>query len=575
MKNKKLGYFSTIIFLFKYMDKMRIQYFLFYIGWLFQTIVTIITPIIFGLMINQVVYYNDLNMFLKIGAVFFYITLFGVVLYYLIYEMYGIIWNKYNRNFRIEMFSKLQNLTAIEMDQIEYGDTINMIQFWSIEAVNFIVRNIVHNINNILLIIVCLGIILRIDVVLGLVTLVFVPISVYASFIGGKDIRKNSDLNKEKFSNYVAWLFERINSFVDLRLNSAVKSTIVEMDDKLGEIYDINAKIAVHNTVVNEIIANLKNIILVIQYFLLAYLSLEKNLTIGTITVMLSFFAILSKALSDIAQNYMDAQQRISVIDRIKTFLERDTINTNNDNLEKLEKIDTIELKNCKFGYDENLVVCDVNLKIERGEKVAIVGPSGCGKSTLLNLILGLYKPSKGSVLINGQKMDSYDIKSFYNRVGAVFQNIVLFEGTIMNNLLMGSNVSEKKVVNSCKYSALDSVIAEMDKGLKTELTIGGQNISGGQRQRIGIARAYLKSADVLIFDEATSALDKVNENVILDNLDKALNNRTCIMVTHRIENVNMCDRVIMLKDGKVIADASPDEIREQCDDYRKLFNLV
>lgn len=129
--------------------------------------------------------------------------------------------------------------------------------------------------------------------------------------------------------------------------------------------------------------------------------------------------------------------------------------------------------------------------------------------------------------------------------------------------------------MNSCKYSALDSVIAEMDKGLKTELTIGGQNISGGQRQRIGIARAYLKSADVLIFDEATSALDKVNENVILDNLDKALNNRTCIMVTHRIENVNMCDRVIMLKDGKVIADASPDEIREQCDDYRKLFNLV
>ncbi len=573
----KLNFFTTTRFLWRYMRDKKLQYVLFYIGWLFQTVVEVITPIIFGIMINRIVYYNDLATFLKVGLVFFYVTVFGIILYYMIYEMYGYLWNGINRGLRMEMFGQLQRLSAAEMVSLQQGDTVNMIQYWSMTAVNFVIRNIVHNANNIFRIILCIVIIFRINPVFGAVSVVMVPLSVFTAFRIGSRIRKNSEKNKEKYAKYISWLFEVISSLGELRFWSAEKTILKRYHDKLDEMNQLNSKIAMQNTAGTELLENIKNGILVIQYVLLACYAVYGGLMVGTVTVMLTYFTMLSSALSGFAKNTMDAQERISIIERMYAFLCKETTDGKDGQYELKERITEISFQNCSFRYgsEQPVVLDSLDFSIRQGEKVAVVGSSGSGKSTLLNLVLGLYPPQEGSILLNGRDLVQYSRVSLYDHISVVFQQVLLLKGTIRENLFMGSDgIPEEELVRACKAAGIYDYIQSQEHGFDTVIEQWGRNLSGGQRQRLGIARAYLRATDLIIMDEATASLDRKNEELILENQNEILQGRTCLVVSHRLRTVMQCDRVLLLKDGRIQGMGTPEEMKERCPEFRELFAL-
>ncbi len=575
-QKKEMNYFSTVKFLLRFMEDMKINYVLFYMGWLFHTIVTVITPIIFGVMINQIVYYNNLTIFIQVGLVFLYVTIFGVILYYLIYEMYAYLWNGINRRLRTGMFRQLQKLDALEMAKLNHGETVGMIEFWSMEGVNFMVRNVVHNLNNITKIVVCISVIFLINKWFGLVAVVLVPVSVYVSFKIGQKIRSNSNKNREAYGSYLGWLFEIIHGFSDIRMLSAEKSIYNKFDKKQTELNDLKETIERDNVWASELLSNIKNIILIVQYGLLAYLAIYNDLSIGSVTVMLTFFGLLSNSLEETAGNYMDAQQRISIIQHIKDLFDKDTINYKIEEKDILqEKIENISIEKCSFGFEETKVLEDVDLSINRGEKIAIVGHSGSGKSTLLNLLLSMYQPKQGRILINGKDLKDYDIESLYRHISVVFQQVVLFEGTIRENLQMSEQISEEKLIEACKAAAIYDEICSLENKFETQVELGGKNFSGGQKQRIGLARAYLKNSDVLIMDEATSAIDSYNEKKILDCWDEILQDRICIVISHRLSTVMKCDYVVMVKEGKICAKGTPNDLVKNSKEFTELFGVT
>lgn len=572
----KLNFCTAFQFLWKYMRDMRLRYFLFYFGWLFHTIVDVITPIVFGAMINQIVYDNNLTAFIKMGFGFLCITVSGIILYYIIYEMYGYLWNGMNRRLRMGMFEQLQKLRASELVALPHGDTVHMIQFWSIEGVNFMVRNIVHNVNNIFRIVLCIVIIFLINPVFGAVTVIMVPVSVAATLKIGSRIRKNSEENKDKYAKYMRWLFEVADSLGELRLWSAEKAILKKYNRKLHEMNRLNSKIEMDNVAGRELLANIKNVILVIQYVLLAYYAVHDSLKIGIITVMITYFTMLSISLSELVTNNMDAQKRIAVIERIHTFLEKERIDDAVEKCDLKENIVEISFENCSFQYGSAgaRVLDSVNFSIHNGEKVAIVGSSGSGKSTLLNLMIGLYEPVKGKLLLNGNDITQYNKSSLYDHMSVVFQQVLLFKGTIRENLQMGENIPERELIEACRAAGIEEYISNQEKGFDTVIEKWGENLSGGQRQRLGIARAYLRKSDLVIMDEATSTLDRENEELILEKWDEILHGRTCIVVSHRLNTVMNCDRIILLKDGRIHRIGTPVEMREQCQEFRELFAL-
>ena len=234
-----------------------------------------------------------------------------------------------------------------------------------------------------------------------------------------------------------------------------------------------------------------------------------------------------------------------------------------------------IEFRNVSFSYDKGQknALSDIDLTIQPGETVAIVGKSGSGKTTLVNLLPRFYDITEGKLLIDGFAVDDYTLKSLRNNISLVTQEVILFNDTIFNNVAYGS-FSEEEILKAISAANMDEFVDKLPDGLQTKVGDEGILLSGGQRQRIAIARALLKDAPILIMDEATSALDTESERYIQNALEKLMQNRTTLIIAHRLSTVEKADRIVVLADGEIVESGSHKELINQDGEYALLHRL-
>ena len=212
-----------------------------------------------------------------------------------------------------------------------------------------------------------------------------------------------------------------------------------------------------------------------------------------------------------------------------------------------------IELTNISFEYTKNKKVLeDINITINKGDKVAFVGESGSGKSTLVDLIIGLYRPLSGEIVIDDKKLTSDNIKSYRSKIGYIPQSIYLFDGTVGENVAFGYEYDKEKIIKVLKKANIYDFLSSKE-GIDTLVGDGGIQLSGGQKQRIGIARALYSDPEILVLDEATSALDNETEAKIMDEIYETSHDKTLLIIAHRLSTIERCDRKIMLANGKII----------------------
>jgi ATP-binding cassette subfamily B protein/ATP-binding cassette subfamily C protein len=214
---------------------------------------------------------------------------------------------------------------------------------------------------------------------------------------------------------------------------------------------------------------------------------------------------------------------------------------------------ETISLRDISFLYASGgEVINNLSLKINKGEKVAVTGESGSGKSTLIDIIIGIHKPSSREIFIDGKLLSGENIRSWRGKIGYIPQSIYLFDGTVGENVAYGSKIIEEKVIAALKKANIWDFLSAKD-GIHTKVGQGGIQLSGGQQQRIGIARALYDNPEVLVLDEATSALDNETEEKIMDEIYSASENKTLIVIAHRLSTVERCQRKIRLDGGKIL----------------------
>ncbi|WP_299285271.1 ATP-binding cassette domain-containing protein, partial [uncultured Mucilaginibacter sp.] len=210
----------------------------------------------------------------------------------------------------------------------------------------------------------------------------------------------------------------------------------------------------------------------------------------------------------------------------------------------------------------EIMVLKEVSFHARSGEKVAIVGPSGAGKSTIAGLILQFYHPQNGEILFDGKPASSYSLTDIRNQVAIVPQDVLLFGGTIRENIAYGRlNATEAEVLQAAQRANAHQFITSFPEGYDTLVGERGVKLSGGQRQRIAIARALLKNPAILILDEATSSLDSESERLVQEALEELMKNRTSIIIAHRLSTIREADQIIVLEKGKVIESGTHDEL--------------
>lgn len=234
-----------------------------------------------------------------------------------------------------------------------------------------------------------------------------------------------------------------------------------------------------------------------------------------------------------------------------------------------------VTFSDVSFRYEDELVLKNVALEIERGEILAVVGPSGGGKSTLVNLLPRFFDPTEGEVLIDGVPIRQATLESLRDLIGIVTQETVLFNDTVANNIAYGrSDVPLERIREAAAAAYADEFILELPQGYDTRIGESGLRLSGGQRQRLTIARALFKNPPILILDEATSQLDTESEILVRKALDNLMRGRTTLVIAHRLTTVKHADRIIVMDAGRIIEEGSHKDLLERGGMYERLYNL-
>lgn len=226
------------------------------------------------------------------------------------------------------------------------------------------------------------------------------------------------------------------------------------------------------------------------------------------------------------------------------------------------------------FGYHgDKEILHDVSLAIPAGTMTALVGPSGSGKSTIAKLIAGFWDVQSGSVTIGGVDEKKIPLKQLYDQAAFVSQDNFLFDETVRENIRMGRmSATDAEIEAACRAAGCDGFIRELEKGYDTNVGSGGAHLSGGERQRIAIARAMLKDAPIVILDEATAYIDPENEAVIQKAIAKLVKGKTVIVIAHRLSTIKDADKIVVVKDGRIMASGRHEELRESCPLYESMW---
>ena len=370
------------------------------------------------------------------------------------------------------------------------------------------------------------------------------------------------------------WITEQINGFENVKALKIEKNRL-EKINKLIKKY-------------NEESFNLDKLIrkYIFVYNFFSLLTILAIVYIGGLDIITGIFTygslmIFVNATSDIKRFFDIA---ISYADKInKSYVSFVKILNFNDNFSQeedtgkldLKKITNIEIQNLNFSYNEDKkILKNINLKTGKNDKVAIIGRTGSGKTTLVNLLCRFYDLEDGKIIINGVDYKKYKIQDLRNQIGYVLQDVVIFDGNVYENVnYANKDIKDEDIKNICKRLKLHDKIMSLENGYETNLNKNKDLLSQGEKQMINFARILVENPSVVILDEVTSSLSYENEQLIKNAINKIIKGRICFIIAHRLSTIKNCDKILLMKDGKIIEEGNHKDLIDKQGEYYKLIN--
>lgn len=436
---------------------------------------------------------------------------------------------------------------------------------------------LIHMFRNFFTAIGLLGVIFYMDWRLAFVSLIFIPMAAVPIVVFGKKFRRISTNYQSKLGSSTNQLHETISGA------RIVKAFCMESFEKgkfaanMQRVFDILMSETKYRCLAHPLVEFLGGIGMALIIWFGGMQVLNGHSTPGTFMSFLTALIMLYEPVKGVSKLNSTIQSGMASSIRIFTLLDVQPDIKELPEAKPLSPFSTsIEFKDVTFNYADNSpVLHNINLSVKRGEVLALVGPSGGGKSTLANLLPRFYDVANGALCIDGVDVRGVTLHSLRRQIALVTQQTILFNDTVRNNIGYGmENCTDDQIREAARSAYALDFIEALPQGLDTIVGESGARLSGGQQQRISIARALLKDAPILVLDEATSSLDTESEQKVQRALENLMQNRTTIVIAHRLSTIKNADRIIVLKDGKIVEVGTHDQLLSKRGEYHSLYEL-
>lgn len=488
--------------------------------------------------------------------------------------------NRIMNKMRCELFEHLQLMSAEFHNNNRSGSLVTRVNS-DVEQVHEFIWGVVTNIwIDGITIIIYIVLLCRINVFLTIVACFALPVSVIATKRIRERISQNSRKARKGLSDISGYMQERMSGFSVVKLFGMEKFENDKFKEYSDKIYKYNRNTNRFFSLGEAITSSFSEVICSVVVCLSAILIVKNKMTIGEMIIFETYIAYFITPIKRFAELNVTYSKSIAGIERVFDIFDiKPEIHEKENALIFSGKEDVrIAFQNVNFRYDKTAseyILKDISFSIEPEEKVALIGSSGCGKSTIINLLARFYDIDSGKISFGNRDLYDYSMASIYNQMGIVFQETILFSGTIEENVRYGKiNATIQELERAAEAANAADFIKNFPDGWNTMIGERGTGLSGGQKQRISIARVFLKNPKLLILDEATSALDSESEAQVQDALDNLMKKRTTIIIAHRLSTIVNADKIIVMDKGKIVEIGSHEQLLQLNGRYKELYDM-
>ncbi|MBC7607195.1 MAG: ATP-binding cassette domain-containing protein [Burkholderiales bacterium] len=483
-------------------------------------------------------------------------------------------------NLRLALYTNLVKLPMTFFSQKRVGELNSRISTDITQIQDTLTSTIAEFLRQFILIIGSFILLANLNIKLTLMMLSVVPVVAIAAVIFGRFIRKYSKIVQDQVAESQGIVVESMQAITIVKAFANEWYEIVRYKRKINEVVKVAIKGGNYRGMFASfiIICLFGTIVAVVWYGV--RLAIGGEITVGQLFTFILYSTYVGASSGGIAELYTQIQKALGATERVFELLDEIPEKISDQRYNNNEKIKgNVTFKNVAFSYPsrkEIKVLTDVSFTANFGQKIAIVGPSGVGKSTIASLLLRFYDIEGGAILIDGHNIDSFDLEKLRGNMSIVPQDVILFGGTIKENIAYGKpDATDEEIMLAAKQANAFNFIEGFPEKMETIVGERGIKLSGGQRQRIAIARALLKNPSILILDEATSSLDSESEKLVQEALEILMEGRTSIIIAHRLATIRNADQILVLDNGKITEQGTHKELLELENGlYRNLSNL-
>ncbi len=482
-------------------------------------------------------------------------------------------------NLRLALYGNLIRLPMTFFSQKRVGELNSRISSDIAQIQDTLTTTIAEFLRQFILIIGGIALLASESIKLTLMMLAIIPLVAVAAVIFGRFIRRYSKTVQDNIAESQIIVEETLQGISNVKAFANEWYEIARYSAKVGDI----VKIAIKGGQFRGYFASFiifclfGSIVAVVWYGVT--LSINGEMSVGQLISFVLYSTFVGASFGGVAELYAQIQKAIGATERVFELLEELPENISGKNPGSQKITGDVEFKNVAFSYPsrkEIQVLKDVSFHAEFGQRIAIVGPSGVGKSTIASLLLRFYDVNSGSILIDGKQINDYNLEHLRGNMSIVPQDVILFGGTIRENIAYGKpDASDMEIIQAAQQANALNFIEGFPEKFDTLVGERGIKLSGGQRQRIAIARALLKNPSILILDEATSSLDSESEKLVQEALEVLMQGRTSVIIAHRLSTIRSADKILVLDNGRIVEQGTHRELIELENGlYKNLSNL-